>query len=380
MTTASTPERRSLWDDSAPRHDWSGTPLLDRYDVAVVGAGLTGIATAIELADRGCSVVVLESRHVGAGASGRTTAKISLLQGTRLSQLASQHDDELVAKYLAGNRAGQDWLLARASELGVDVQRRAAVTYAATRDDLEPAEDEHEVAERLGLPVRWRSHEGEPFPLVGAVVLDEQAQLDPRVLLEALATKATALGVAIRTGARVTGVHGADDEVVSTAGTVHAEHVVLATASPISDRGAFFARLEAHRSYLTAYSAPGPVPADMYLSAGSPTRSVRTAPGLDGEVLLVGGNNHVVGRSDSEAFDAQDLVDWTERNFPGAQVRYRWSAQDFHTFDGLPHVGPLTPSAERVLVATGFAKWGMTNGTAAAQLLAAQITGAELPD
>ena len=59
--------------------------------------------------------------------------------------------------------------------------------------------------------------------------------------------------------------------------------------------------------------------------------------------------------------------------------RHRWSAQDFHTFDGLPHVGPLTPAAERVLVATGLAKWGMTNGPAAAQLLAALVTDEEAP-
>lgn len=371
-------ERPALWDDSAPRHDWSATPLAPRYDVAVVGAGITGLATAIELAEHGCSVVVLESRQVGAGASGRTTAKVSLLQGTRLSELDSRHDGALVEQYVAGNRAGQAWVLSRARELGVDVQQRAAVTFAADDDQLEAVEREQEACERLGLPVRWRQGGDEPFDVVGAVVLDGQLQLDPRLLLEALATHAASLGVALRTGARVTDIHD-DDAVVSTAGTVHAGHVVLATGSPVSDRGAFFARLEAHRSYLTAFEPAGPVPQDMYLSAGEPVRSVRSVPGPDGDVLLVGGNNHVVGRTDSEAMQAQDLVDWTERHFPGAVARYRWSAQDFHTFDGLPHVGPLTPRSHRVLVATGFAKWGMTNGVAAAAILAALVTDEDAP-
>ena len=51
-------------------------------------------------------------------------------------------------------------------------------------------------------------------------------------------------------------------------------------------------------------------------------------------------------------------------------MRYRWSAQDNETLDGLPYVGPLTPRSGRTFMATGFAKWGMTGGTAAALLLA----------
>ncbi|NLF05581.1 MAG: FAD-binding oxidoreductase, partial [Actinomycetales bacterium] len=275
MTGRGVAEQPSLWDSTLPRHDFSTTPLVGRYDVAIVGAGLVGLATAIELAERGASVVVLEARHVGAGASGRTTAKVTLLQGTRLSGLLDRHGDELAAQYLAGNRAGQEWVARRAAALGVEVQHRAAVTYASTREDLDAVVAERDAAARLGLAVRERSTGDEPFPLVGAVELDEQLQLDPRAFLEALAGHAVARGVTIRTGARVTDVHGDDDGVVTTAGTVHAAHVVLATSSPISDRGGFFARLEPQRSYLTSYTGEGPFPQGMYLSAGSPTRSLR---------------------------------------------------------------------------------------------------------
>ena len=60
-------------------------------------------------------------------------------------------------------------------------------------------------------------------------------------------------------------------------------------------------------------------------------------------------------------------------------VDYRWSAQDNTTVDGLPFVGPLTPFEDRVLMATGFAKWGLTGGTAAALILADRILGRENP-
>ena len=81
---------------------------------------------------------------------------------------------------------------------------------------------------------------------------------------------------------------------------VRAEHVVLATGSPILDRGLYFAKLEPQRSYALAFEGVD-APEGMYLSAGSDSRSVRDAPGDNGGTrLLVGGAGHSVGRTWSE--------------------------------------------------------------------------------
>jgi glycine/D-amino acid oxidase-like deaminating enzyme len=57
----------------------------------VVGAGITGLITTVLLARAGKSVIVLEELSAGAGATGNTTAKISLLQGTKLSKMIDKH-------------------------------------------------------------------------------------------------------------------------------------------------------------------------------------------------------------------------------------------------------------------------------------------------
>lgn len=61
------------------------------YDTVVAGAGLTGLVTALLLARSGQNVLVLEARYPGAVTTGNTTAKVTLLQGTFLSQLARQY-------------------------------------------------------------------------------------------------------------------------------------------------------------------------------------------------------------------------------------------------------------------------------------------------
>ncbi len=113
----------------------------------------------------------------------------------------------------------------------------------------------------------------------------------------------------------------------------------------------------------------------MYLSADSPTRSLRYAPTPDGDLLIVGGNGHTVGRGGATQPRVADLIDWTRRHFPGGEVTHTWSAQDYHSADQLPVVGGLLPTDDRILIASGYDKWGMTNAVAAAAVIAARIDG-----
>jgi Rieske Fe-S protein len=59
------------------------------------------------------------------------------------------------------------------------------------------------------------------------------------------------------------------------------------------------------------------------------------------------------------------------------ETLYRWSTQDAYSVDGLPFIGRIDDDQE-LYVATGFAAWGMTNGTAAAAAIANDIQGKRL--
>ncbi|MGK8488694.1 FAD-dependent oxidoreductase [Nocardia asiatica] len=350
-----------------------------RFDTVVIGAGLTGLVTALLLVERGVEVAVVEGRRVGAGTTGATTGKISLLQGTRAQQIARHHSDDVLRDYVAANREGQEWLLRFCAAHGVAVDRVAALTYAQSEDEMPAVRAEYAATQKAGLPTELLGDPDVPFPAHGAVRLADQAQLDPMALLAALAADVEAHGAPIYESTLVRGVqHGAQgDLVVSTEhGDLGARRVVLATGIPILDRGGFFARLVPQRSYLAAFTLDEPIPRDMYINAGSPTRSLRRAQGPDGELLLVGGNGHVVGRGGSTREKVEDLVRWTRTWFPSAEPTHRWSAQDYSPVAELPYVGPLLPGQHEIQVATGYAKWGLTNGVAAAIALAGRLTGA----
>jgi glycine/D-amino acid oxidase-like deaminating enzyme len=378
----------SLWLANRVTDPAPPNPLTEAdrsADVVVVGAGITGLITAVLLARAGKNVLVLEAFAAGAGATGHTTAKISLLQGTKLSKIVSKHGVETAKQYVEGNREGQDWLVHHCEAHGISVQREDAITYAQSDKGVSSARRELDACKAVGLNADWIDDADVPFPFHGGVRLPAQVQFDPMPLLDSLIVELDERGGRLAQGVRVQKVSSEGDGLALNVRTsegdefdVHAKQCVLATGIPILDRGGFFARLKPSRSYCMAYRVPGSLTRGMYISTDSPTRSVRYAPTPDGDRLIVGGAGHPVGHEKNPASSVQELDEWARKHYPGAMQTHYWSAQDYTPIDELPYVGPILPGNESIFVATGFDKWGMTNGPAAALALSSRILGGRM--
>lgn len=372
-TTSTSP----LWlaDSGSHRDHLEGH--LD-VDVAVIGAGITGLTTAVLLAREGRSVALLEGERVAWGTSGRTTAKVSALQGIRYQTIIEHHGRKTAALYASSQTDAAAWIRNEARRIDCDWEAQPSITYADTPESRLTVTDEREAAHEAGLDVDFVESFGDtPVEMFGAVVLHEQAQFDPYRYLAALASELSETdGCHVFERTRVTSVSGHRRVTVHAgSGSVTARHVVVATLLPIVDRGLFFARAEPKASYTLAVRTTTPPTGGMFLSAGSPIRSFRTVRRDDGELLLVGGNGHVVGRRQPTEPQYEDLLAWTEEHFGVEEIVTRWMAHDYVPVDHLPWVGLAWPGSPGVLIATGFEKWGMTGGTAAGLALADRILG-----
>ncbi|MBA2956247.1 FAD-dependent oxidoreductase [Nocardioides sp. MAH-18] len=370
---------RSLWwDRSTTPTPQPPTDVTGEWDVVVVGGGLTGLTTAGLFARAGRSVLVVEARHVGAGTTGGSTAKASLLQGTHLSGVARKHSHQVLRQYAEANREGLAWLDRFCTQHGVECDARPAYTYATTAGGESSARTELDALEAAGIEgAHWVDRPPLPFETRGAVCLPDQRQVDPVALVAALAEDARAHGATIVEGARVQKVHGREPTLVVTEhGTASAGLVVVATNMPILDRGGFFARATPARSYSIAFRTETPAVDGMYLSANGPTRSLRDVVDPDGtSLLLVGGDGHRTGSATSETGHLEALRSWTHEHFPYAVETHAWSAQDYMSASALPYVGPVLPGVEHLQVAGGYSKWGLTNGVAAALAIAGRVLG-----
>lgn len=371
---------RPLWKTTAESAAPTSLPA-ERPDVLIVGAGLTGLATALMLTRAGRRVAIVEAGEVGRLASGGNTGKVSLLQGSVLSALRRHHPPSLVRAYVEANAGGAEWVRAFADAEGVPYTTRTAISYAPSAEGVRQVEAEERAAVEAGLPVHRLVPSGDqPFPLVDGVALDDQLALDPMALLRAMAARLVAEGGTVHTGIRALGVRAlAGPTLLTDAGEIEADQIVLASGTPVLDRGLYFAKTRGLRSSCVAFEVDGDLPAGLYLSVDGPTRSLRSVTPGDGPAdraqLIVGGNGHPVGRSYSERAAVEDLIEWTRRYFPGATPVARWSAQDYESHDLIPFIGVMPRTGGSVRFATGYGKWGLSLAPAAAQRITAEIVG-----
>jgi len=370
------PRPASFWVETAQATSYPALSADRGFDVAVLGAGIAGVTTALMLKREGRRVALIEADRVGHGASGWSTAKVTSQHSLTYSRLRSRFGDERAAAYGRANEAGLALIVRLADELGIDcdLRRKPNYVYGESESDVSDLRDEAHDAASLGLPASFTDDVGLPWEVTGAVRFDDQAEFHPLKYLVPLAEAVNGDGSEVFEHTRATGVSdGERPEVATDTGhSVRAGHVVVATHAPFLDRAGFFARMHPERSYVLGVRSRGKVPQGMYISTQG--HSLRSQPDGDGELLLVGGESHKLGQAnEQERYGA--LESYARERFDVRSVDWRWATHDHISIDGVPYVGQLTPFSKRVLVATAFRKWGYANGSAAALILTDSIVG-----
>jgi glycine/D-amino acid oxidase-like deaminating enzyme/nitrite reductase/ring-hydroxylating ferredoxin subunit len=370
-------ERLSYWVDVAGRIEHP--PVTDtNTEVVVVGGGITGLMTAYMLASNGVPTLLLERDRIGWGTTGFSSAKLTVQHGLIFSRLTKMHGPDVAAGYAEAQQAGFDLIasIIAGEDIDCDMQWLPSAIYTEDPERRDDLAREAEICQQLGLPAQLVGVVDLPFPIAAAVELPNQLTVHPYRLCKGLADALLRRGGRIAEGTLVQDVREGDDEleVITDRGRIKCSAAVLATQTPIMNTGGYFARTTPTMSYVVAGPYEDP-PDVMALSADEPLRSIRPHRGKDGDMLLIGGAGHRTGHLPSDTDPYEQLETWAKERFEGFEPKWRWGAQDFIPADGLPFVGSMTRSKPNILIATGFAKWGISTGAAAARLLTDQVLG-----
>lgn len=322
---------------------------------------MTGILTARLLQEKGLEAVVLEEKQIGAGTTGKTTAKITVQHGPVYSRLIRQFGRETAARYLHANQAALERYREMAEGIDCDMEECGAWLYSV--DSADVLEQEHRAALDLGVEARLQDDTELPFPVAAALRFPRQLRFHPLRFLQGAARP-----LRVYEGTKALRVE--EKRIETPGGTVTADHIVFACHFPfVNAPGYYFARMHQERSYVLALEGTPPM-RDMYLGVDTGALSFRPA----GEALLLGGGGHRTGEN-TQGGRYDELRRQARAFWPGCRERAHWSAQDCMPMDGIPYIGRFSPGAPSWYVATGFQKWGMTSAMAAAMSLTDLICG-----
>lgn len=365
----------SLWCETTPSTSYPELKEDIVTDVAIVGAGITGITCALLLKKEGMAVTVVDSNRIAMGATSHSTAKITLQHGIIYDKLLTSLGFERTQQYVDANKSAMDLIIKNIKEhkIDCDLEKQDAYIYSSMQEYISQLEKEVSAAKKLGINAEYLSCIPLPINVLCAERFADQAQFHPRKYMLALAEKIPGDGSHIFENTRVIDLQqeGNNNILITSNGKhIKAKYVFLASHFPCCDKGGmYFTRLYPMRSYVVAALLKDPYPGGMYITAETPGMSIRHQLVDNEDVVLFGGESHQTGQGEDTREHYKNIFKYASNYFTVKKILYHWSTQDYDTPDSLPYAGHLTSSTPNVFMASGFRKWGFTNGTAAAMVI-----------
>lgn len=375
----------------ASAHETPERPPLagDRsVDVAIVGAGFTGLSAALELAERGLSVAVLEARRVAWGASGRNGGQICTGYSSGMGALREQLGEADARLLFEASEEGKVMIRERIERHGIDCDLVWGYFVAAEKqrqlDELK--RDRESYARRYGYDgtsiVEGRQAVAEHVGTtryLGGLVDPGAGHLHPLNYCLGLARAAEAAGATIHEGTAVTGIEqGPKVRLTTPQGTVEAEHAILGANAYLENLvPGLRARIMPVGTYIAATEPLGENRAKALLPLNEAVSDCNFA--LDYYRLSADHRLLFGGRVSYSTFDPPSLEASLRRRmlrvFPDlgdAAIESAWGGYVAITQRRTPDIGRI---GERLYYAQGFSGQGVVNAQLAGRVIAEAIAG-----
>ncbi len=255
--------------------------------------------------------------------------------------------------------------------ISCDFARKPAYLFALDEDQEKKLKDIVTGAAEVGHEILYVNEISFPIPFREAVLIPEQGHFHPIKYIKALCEAFIQLGGAIeeRCICEEHEEHGGYIILTTSKGKIKTKNVVYATHIPPGINLLHFTNAP-YRSYAMAFSLKdNHYPRELGYDLCEPYHYYRIHE-FEGENLLIaGGEDHKTGHSDDTGECFSRLENYVREHFQVETTYYSWSSQYYEPIDGLPYIGKLPGTKERIYTATGFRGNGMIFGTLSSQIL-----------
>ncbi|HFL2397650.1 TPA: FAD-dependent oxidoreductase [Clostridioides difficile] len=342
-----------------------------KTDCLIVGGGITGLTTAYLLAKEGKKVVLVEADKIGYGTSGRNTGKVTCQHDIFYSKIEKKYGLDKAKSYYNANNEALNLVeqIIEENNIKCDFKRETSFVFTEKEDTIKNIKDEYRTCKKIGINCEYHETiENIPLDIKGAISFTNQGQFNPKKYIDGLAKAAVNLGLKIYENTPVVDLEKGKICRVKTRedNIIEAENVIISSHSPWYDGlNFYFAKEYAERAYLMVAVLENKLTDGMFISIDDPSITFRQYNDGSENLLIFGGGDHKVGQGGTEKEIFDDLEHYGKEVFKVKDFKGKWSAQDNMSFDNVPYIGYINKREDNIYVATGFSKWGITNGTVA---------------
>lgn len=371
----------------------SDYPVLNgehRVDVAIVGGGFTGVSTALELAERGYHVGLVEANKIGWGASGRNGGQVTgSLSGQDAMTKQMRRTQGSNAKEFVWNLRwrGHEIIEQRISRYGIACDLKHGHLEAAYKaNHVKSLRQDYEESQHhsIGRYLYWLDAKDVRDVLgtslyYGAIRNEYNMHLHPLNLCLGEARAAHSQGAQIFEHSPVVDIeHAATPAVVGTHGRLKANSVILA--------GNAYHRLEQKKLNGMLFPAALGVVATAPLTteqiqeidpedlAVYDTRVVLDYYRLTGDkrLLFGGGANYSGHDSDNVARELRPRIEHTFPQLKGVTIDYQWQGKAGIVINRIPQLGKVS---DNIYYAQGYSGHGIATSHIVGEIMANAVSG-----
>ncbi|MCD6047231.1 MAG: FAD-dependent oxidoreductase [Gammaproteobacteria bacterium] len=380
----------SVWLKDWPRPNFPPLQKDISVDVCIIGGGIAGITTAYRLSLEGKKVALIEDGKIASGETGRTTAHLSFALDDYYQELIKNFGIEGARQAAESHIAAINFIenTVKQENIQCDFTRLDGYLFSPQEADVVFLRQEEEAAKKAGLLEVYftETPPEKTFNMGKCLVFPNQGQFHPVKYVSQLASIIQAKGGEIYEMTHAEEITGTGPLKVKTnhGSTIIAEHVVVATNVPFTDKAIIHTKQEANRSYVIAAEIPrDSVTLGLYWDVADPYHYVRIYRDYDKtdapDILIIGGEDHRTGKM-PDYNPLERLEHWARAYFPQIEkISYSWSGQVIEPIDYLAFIGRSPLEQRNIYIATSDSGHGMTHGTIAGILLTDLILGRTNP-
>lgn len=247
----------SYWKESTKETNYPNLTKNIKTEICIIGAGITGIATAYELAKMGKEVVLIDRNKCAMGVSANTTGKITSQHGLIYKYLIDTFGIKEAKDYLEANEQAIKTIKQNIDENNIECDFEYQDAYIYTNDEKEEykMQEEIEALRKLDFDAEYCTETPLPFEVISAIKFKNQAQFNIRKYLIALLKVLEDKGVRIYENTKMINIEEEKNGniVITEGGNIEAEKIILTTHYPIINfPGYYFLKMYQDRSYIIA--------------------------------------------------------------------------------------------------------------------------------
>ena len=364
----------TIWNDNLENKNINKLDKDINVDVLIIGGGITGMSIAYHLINSKRRVCVVERREVGGGITGRTTGKLSYLQGLIYQKISLYNDKDSAINYLKSQKDAIDIVsrIVKDNKIECDLTKVSSYTYTKERKNINKIKKEYKFLSHENIDVFIGDKLDLDVDSVKYISVFDTYVFHPLKYLYGIKDICLKNGIDIYENTKIIKVsrNGSGYKCLTDNNVILARDVVFACHYPYFTIP-FLMPLKGYleKSYIMVTKMKDNLKISG-ITDDEDNFSFRSHSDSNNNYLICLGKSHNLCNLNCVSSKFKELETSSLLN----DIKYAWTNHDIITSDYLPFIGILNKH-KHLYIATGYNKWGMTNGSIAGKVISDLILG-----